>query len=111
MLLSPNPTSILYDSIRDHEPYNLSRPFLGSQYYILDLSDLCSGIERNIFKEIQFYAFYRKIISSWDGGNDLLYPTNATYHIWPNSTWEEDANGRRTTRNERCTTTDAIPYK
>ena len=45
-----------------HETYNFSRAFLGRQYHILDLSDLCSGIVRKIFKEIhQLYAFIEKL--------------------------------------------------
>ena len=31
---------------------NFGRPFLGHHYYILSLSDLSLGVEKNIFKEI-----------------------------------------------------------
>ena len=42
---------------RGHEIYNFGRPFLGHHYYILGLSDLCLGVEKNIFKEIMhFYS-------------------------------------------------------
>ena len=37
---------------RGHEIYSFGRPFLGHHYYILDLSDLCLGVEKTIFKEI-----------------------------------------------------------
>ena len=40
-----------------HEIYNFGRPFLGHHYYILGLSDLCLGYEKQIFKEImQFHC-------------------------------------------------------
>ena len=35
-----------------YEIYNFGRPFLGNHYYILGLSDLCLGVEKNILKEI-----------------------------------------------------------
>ena len=42
---------------RGHEIYNFGRPFLGHHYYILGLSDLCLGIEKNIFKEIMQFHY------------------------------------------------------
>ena len=38
-----------------HEIYNFGRPFLGHHYYILSLSDLCLGVDKNIFKEIMHF--------------------------------------------------------
>ena len=38
--------------LRGHEIYNFGRPFLAHHYYILVLSDLCPGVEKKIFKEI-----------------------------------------------------------
>ena len=35
-----------------HDIYNFGKPFLGHHYYILGLSDLCLGVEKRIFKEI-----------------------------------------------------------
>ena len=32
-----------------HEIYNFGRPFLGHHYYILSLSDLYLGVEKNVF--------------------------------------------------------------
>ena len=32
-----------------HESYNFGRPFLGHHYYILSLSDLYLGVEKNVF--------------------------------------------------------------
>ena len=40
---------------RGHESYSFGRPFLGHDYYILSLSDLCLGVEKKIFKKN--YAF------------------------------------------------------
>ena len=36
-------------SPRGHKIYNFGRPFLGHHYYILNLSDLCLGVEKLIF--------------------------------------------------------------
>ena len=33
-----------------HEIHKLGRPFLGFHYLILSLSELCMGVEKNIFK-------------------------------------------------------------
>ena len=42
---------------RGHEIYNFGRPFLGYHSYILGLSDLCLGVEKEIFKAIkQFHC-------------------------------------------------------
>ena len=47
-----------------HEIYNFGITFLGHHYYILDVSDLCLGVEKKIFREIQqFYTFYPQITS------------------------------------------------
>ena len=47
-----------------HEIYNFGITFLGHHYYILDVSDLCLGVEKKNFKEIQqFYTFYPQITS------------------------------------------------
>ena len=51
-----------------HEIYDFGRPFLGHHNFIHSFSVLCLGVEKKIFKEIhQFYTFYTKITSSWDG--------------------------------------------
>ena len=57
---------------RGHQIYNFGRPFLCHYFYILGLSDLCLGVEKKIFKEIQqFYTFYPKITSllGWGSWN------------------------------------------
>ena len=38
-----------------YEIYNLRRPFLGHQKYILHLSEPCPGVEEKIFKEIMHF--------------------------------------------------------
>ena len=46
------------------EIYNFGRPFFGHHYYILSLSEPCTGVERKIIYEIhQFQTFYPKITS------------------------------------------------
>ena len=40
-----------------HEIYNFGRPFLGHQYYIHSLSDLCLGVEKKICKEIMPFDY------------------------------------------------------
>ena len=35
-----------------HEFYSFGRPFLGHQYYIFSLSDLCSRVEKKLFEDI-----------------------------------------------------------
>ena len=42
---------------RGHEIYNFGRPFLGHHNYILNLFDLCLGVEKKIFKEIMYYHY------------------------------------------------------
>ena len=32
-----------------HEIYNMGTPFLGHQYFILSLSDLCMGVKKKSF--------------------------------------------------------------
>ena len=40
-----------------HEIYNFSKPFFGHHYYILGLSELCLGVEKEIVEEImQFHC-------------------------------------------------------
>ena len=39
-----------------NESYNFGRPFLGHHYYIHGLSDLCLGVEKKIFKDIQQFT-------------------------------------------------------
>ena len=52
-----------------HDIYNFGRSFLGYHNYALGLYGLCSRVEKKIFQEIhQFYTFYSKITSPWDGG-------------------------------------------
>ena len=36
---------------------NFGRPFLGHHYYILNLSDLCQRVEKEIFKEIMHFHY------------------------------------------------------
>ena len=43
---------------RGYEIYNFGRPFLGHHYYILRLSELCQGVELNIFEYINVYSRY-----------------------------------------------------
>ena len=50
---------------RGHEIYNLGRPFLGHQYYILSFSNLCMGVEEEIFKEIMHFYIKSYMAMSW----------------------------------------------
>ena len=93
-----------------YEIYNLRRPFLGHQKYILHLSEPCPGVEEKIFKEIMHFhnmtydiwprpstrtpasilhISYHKITSPWSGDHEIYnvlpsYRTDATYQIWYN---------------------------
>ena len=77
---------------RGYEIYHFIRPFLCHHYYIHGLSDVCLGVQKKIFKEIQqFYTFYPKITyplgGGGGGGHEIYnflspYPTEATYQIW-----------------------------
>ena len=40
-----------------HKIYNKRRPFLGHHYYIISLSDVCLGVEKKIFKEINCFHY------------------------------------------------------
>ena len=40
-----------------HESYNFGRSFHGHQYFILNLSDLCMGVEKKIFEEIMHFHY------------------------------------------------------
>ena len=40
-----------------HEIYNFGGPFLGHHCYTLCLSNLCLGVEKNIFKEIMYFHY------------------------------------------------------
>ena len=51
---------------RVHEIYNFGRPFLGHDYYILGLSDLCLGVKKKIFKKIYFTLFTPKLPPLWN---------------------------------------------
>ena len=42
---------------RPHKINNIGRPLLGHHYYILDLSDLCLGVEKKNFKEIMHFQY------------------------------------------------------
>ena len=42
---------------RGHDIYNFGRPFLGHHYYIHGLSDLCLGVDKQIFKEIMHFHY------------------------------------------------------
>ena len=42
---------------RGQEIYNLSRIFLGYYYNILNLSELCLGVEKKIIKEIMHFHY------------------------------------------------------
>ena len=42
---------------RGYEIYNFGRLFLGHHHYILSLSDLSLGVEKNIFKEIMHFHY------------------------------------------------------
>ena len=49
---------------RGSEIFYLGRPFLVHYYYTISLYELCTGVEKMIFKEIdQFYTLYPKITS------------------------------------------------
>ena len=70
-----------------HEIYNFGRPSLGHHYYIHvnGLSDLCLGVEKKIFKEIQQFTLLPQndLPFGW-GGHEIYnflspYPT---YQIW-----------------------------
>ena len=55
---------------KGHEIYNFGKTFLDHHYYILSLSDLCLGVEKEIFKEThQFYTFLPQNTSPWGGGS------------------------------------------
>ena len=46
--------------------------FVNLNYDIRRLSDVCPGVEMNVFKEInQFYTFYPKILTPWNGAHKL----------------------------------------
>ena len=65
-----------------HEIYNFGRPFLGHHNYIHSLSVLCLGVEKKIFKEIhQFYTFYTKITSSWDGEGVMNFTISCLFTL------------------------------
>ena len=42
---------------RGRDNYSFGRPFLGYYYYILSLSNLCLGVEKQIFKEIMHFDY------------------------------------------------------
>ena len=39
------------------ESYYSGRPFLGYNYYIYSLSDICMGVKKKIFKEIMYFHY------------------------------------------------------
>ena len=47
-----------------HETYNFSRLFIGHHNIILNLSDLCLGLKKKIFKEIMHFHYMTYIITS-----------------------------------------------
>ena len=47
-----------------HEIYSFDRNFLGHHYYILSLSDLCLGVEKQIFKEIMQFHYMTLMVMS-----------------------------------------------
>ena len=69
---------------RGHEIYNFGKPFFGHHYYILGLSDLCLGVEKKIFKEIQqFYTFYPQITSPLGEGSwNLQFLVSLPYRCY-----------------------------
>ena len=66
--------------------YNSDRPFLGHHYYILSLSDICMGVEKKIFKYINFTLFTPKLSPFGVKGHKITFffashPTRGTYQI------------------------------
>ena len=66
------------------------RKYAFSLDYTLSLYGPCTGVKKEIFKEInQFFTFYSNITFPGGGGRGhkiyiflSLYPTDATYQIW-----------------------------
>ena len=52
-----------------HEIYYFGRPFLGHHYCLIHV---CPGVEKILKGIYQFYTFYPKIISPYDGGWGLV---------------------------------------
>ena len=46
-----------------HEIYSLGRPFLGSHYLILSLSELCLGVMTKILNEIMHFHFITNMVT------------------------------------------------
>ena len=46
-----------------HEIYNFGRPFLGHHYYIFNLSDLCLGVKKKIFKGIMHLHYMTHMVA------------------------------------------------
>ena len=72
---------------RGHEIYNFGRGFIAHYYYIFTLSAGCSGVKKEIFKEMyQFYTFYPKSKAPGGGAHEIYNfwspsSTNATHQI------------------------------
>ena len=69
-----------------HEIYNFGRPFLGHDYYIISLSDLCLGIKFKKYINLHFLPS-NYLPLEWGGGHEIYnflspYPTDVTYQIW-----------------------------
>ena len=123
-----------------YEIYNLRRPFLGHQKYILHLSEPCPGVEEKIFKEIMhfhnmtymatpehknpcidftYFLPQNYLPLEWGSWNlqrlailpyRCYIPNLVQCKDWPSSSWEEDVNGRCRTDGGRWTTTDPSPW-
>ena len=86
-----------------HEIYNLGWPLLGHHCYAISYCELCLGVEKRIFKEInQFFTFLPQNYLSLGWGVvtftiSCLLPLQMLHtkfgQDWPSGFWEEYVNG------------------